>query len=458
MEKFNLAKISGERSKRVVSPMQMIVSSFFAVIAVGTLLLMLPFSTVDGEMTFINALFTATSATCVTGLVVFDTFLKFTTFGKLVILTMIQVGGLGLVTFATFFTLIIRRKVGLGSLKLAGENSNMGNVAQMKTFIRRIIKITFAIEGIGAVLLAFAFVPQFGVAGLPIAVFTSISAFCNAGFDLFGFIGAYSSLTPFVSNAYVLAVVGLLIISGGLGFIVWQDMLDYKKSKKFSVHTKLVLLVTAFLIISGAVIFAVLEWNNAKTLGALSSFDKITNSMFQSITTRTAGFNSVDLSQCDSVTKIFMSVLMFIGAAPGSTGGGIKVTTMAILVVTVISVIRGREETTIFSHQINKKNVYRCLSIAILALLAVSVAIFSIYYNNAASYSGVDCVFEAVSAFATVGLSVGVTEHMHDFAKFITVFTMFIGRVGPVTMALSLAGKSANSKKTILPEGQISIG
>ncbi|MEG2054625.1 MAG: potassium transporter TrkG, partial [Oscillospiraceae bacterium] len=362
-----------------VSPMQMIVSSFFAVIAFGTLMLMMPFATYDGEITFINALFTATSATCVTGLVVYDTFTKFTIFGKCVIITMIQVGGLGLVTFTTFFSMVLGRRLGLHSLKLASENSNTSSFAQMRTFINKVMKITFTCEGIGMLLLCCVLVPKFGLSGIPMSAFTAISAFCNAGFDLFGFLGQYSSLTTFSGNPFILGVISALIISGGLGFIAWQEILAYRKTKKFSLHSKLVFLITGILIVSGTVLFALLEWHNTKTIGTMGFFDKISNSMFQSISARTAGFNSVDLASASDMTKMVMSVLMFIGTAPGGTGGGIKVTTIAILVVTVISVIRGRDETTIFGRQIDKKIVYRSLAITMLGAGAVVCAILAVF-------------------------------------------------------------------------------
>ena len=458
VKKINLSKVPTSKNKQPVSPIRIIVISFFCVITTGALLLKLPFATVDGNIPLIDAFFTATSATCVTGLVVFDTFAKFTFFGQLVIIAMIQIGGLGLVTFTTFFSLIIGKRLGLHSLKLAGENAGMPNFAQMKEFIRKIIMITFACELVGAVLFMFVFIPQFGLEGIWISLFTAISAFCNAGFDLFGQLAEYSSLTTYASNWFVLAVVSLLIISGGLGFIVWNDLLLYKKNKKIMLHSKIVLLMTVGLILVGTVLIAGLEWNNPNTLGSMSTFEKISNSMFQSITSRTAGFNSIDLLQMDGVSKFVVTTLMFIGAAPGSTGGGIKVTTVAILIGTVASVVRGKEETTILGRQINKKLVYRSLSITVIAMLVVLVATTVLMYSPMTGFSFIDYMFEAVSAFGTVGLTVGVTVQMESFAKMIMILTMFIGRVGPVTFAVSLAGRQINSKKAVLPEGNITIG
>ena len=458
LRKLYTTNIPNKTNKTSLTPVHIIVFSFILIIISGTLLLKLPFSTVDGDISILDALFTATSATCVTGLVVYDTFTKFTFFGQLVIISMIQIGGLGLVTFTIFFSLIIGKHLGLGSLKIAGESANTSNFLQMKLLIKNIMKITFAFELTGAILFMIVFIPQFGAEGIWISIFTSISAFCNAGFDIFGRLTEYTSLTTFANNFYVLTITSILIISGGLGFIVWTDIFNYKRTKKLLLHSKIVLIITVGLIILGGTVLSIIEWNNPNTLGNLSFIDKISNAFFQSISARTAGFNSIDLTQMSEVGKLMMSILMFIGAAPGSTGGGIKITTFAILIFTVISVIKGKDETVILGRQINKKNVYRSHTIVTLAIIVVFITSMVLLCDTPHQFTTMDYLFETISAFGTVGLSVGVVALMGNIAKIMFVLTMFIGRVGPITFALFLAGKNANTKKEILPDGDISIG
>lgn len=439
------------------SPTRTIVVSFVVVIAIGTLLLSLPFSTRNG-ITLLDAFFTATSATCVTGLVVVDTYSAFTPFGQAVVLALIQVGGLGLVTLTSFFTLFIRRRMGFRSLQVAGESISASNLEEVRHLLRVVIRVALLCEGVGAVLLCFAFIPQFGTEGIWISIFTSVSAFCNAGFDILGRLTPYTSLTTYTGNWYVQAIVMALIISGGLGFIVWQELAILRRTRRLSLHSKVALSGTAFLIISGTVLFALLEWNHV--LAGMDVGDKVVASLFQSVSARTAGFNSVDLAQTTLMTRMMMCVLMFIGAAPAGTGGGIKVTTFSVLVMTMICVVKGKDDVTIFGRRIPKHAVYRSLSIAILSLLAVITAAVTIFFNTGATVDEFNCLFEAVSAFGTVGLSVGATSAMEPVAKLITILTMFIGRVGPVSLAISLSmpDVSARSKWEVLPEGKIIVG
>ncbi|MDD3428750.1 MAG: TrkH family potassium uptake protein [Oscillospiraceae bacterium] len=449
----------GPLKKQNISSTRIIVSSFLGVILVGTLLLMLPFSTRDGNISFLNAFFTATSATCVTGLVVFDTYTKFTLFGQIVILTLIQIGGLGLVTFATFFNLAMGHRLAFKTLRTAGESVSALAVSEAGGLIRSVIRITFSFELIGAALLSLAFVPRFGIKGIAIALFIAISAFCNAGFDVFGFMGEYSSLTGFVGDHYVQFVVIGLIIAGGLGFLVWCDLFRYRTTKKIMLHTKLVVLITVTLLAFGTFGIAALEWDNPATLAAMPINDRFMAAFFQSVSTRTAGFNTFDLGACNNVTKLFMSFLMFIGAAPGGTGGGIKVTTLALLLVTVSSVCAGRSETTVFGRKISKDTIYRALSIMLLGFTAVVISSMAIFFNTTAGVNEIDSIFEAASAFATVGLSVGATAQMQSAAKIITIITMFIGRVGPVSLAISLSEHTNNATRhEILPEGKVIVG
>ncbi len=462
MKQQSLPSLLKSKHKRArANPTKLIVFSFLGVIAIGTLLLMLPFASKSGQSCgFLGALFTATSATCVTGLVVFDTYSQFTFFGQAVILMLIQIGGLGLVTLATFFNIIAGRRLGFKSMQLASESINLSDSSKARLLLRVVVGVAIVCELFGALLLSFVFVPQFGAHGIFIALFTSISAFCNAGFDIFGFLGQYSSVTNFAENPYVIFVISTLIVSGGLGFLVWQDIMAYRKTRHLRLHTKLVLLMTAGLIVVGTIAFAALEWQNEHTLGNLNTFDKIVNSMFQSITTRTAGFNSVDIGSANSITKLIMIMLMFIGAAPGGTGGGIKVTTIAVLIVAVLSVINGRQNAQAFGRRISQKVVYKSLTIFMLSMFAVVVSSSILYYNTYTQFSTINNLFEAVSAFATVGLSVGVTAVTNPIAQVATMVTMLIGRVGPVSMAISLSLKSKKDEyaHVVVPQADLTVG
>ena len=440
------------------SPTQIICVSFVIVIALGTLLLSLPVASRSGRLNVVDAMFTATSATCVTGLIVRDTWSQFSIFGQVVILLLIQVGGLGLVTLTSFFALATRRRMGFRDLRLLGESVSADGYAQAKEVLKTVVGLAALFEGIGIVLLMVAFVPQFGAEGIWVSVFTAISAFCNAGFDLFGRFGAYSSLVPYVHNYYVQAVVMFMIIAGGLGFMVWVEIGQWHKKHRLSLQARVVLVFSVVLWVGGAVLLGLMEWNNPKTLGALSVPDKIMASLFQSVSTRTAGMNTVDLAACGPISKLLMSVLQFIGAAPGSTGGGVKVTTFAVLVLTIRSVAQGRDDCVIADHHIESKTVYRALTIIVLGALAAFGSAVIVYYNTSDAVSVIDAIFESCSAFGTVGLSVGVTGQLNIGAKFLYMAVMFMGRVGPVALAMSLTAKPDDNKRKIMPVGHINVG
>ena len=440
------------------SATQTICSSFLLVIAVGTLLLTLPISSRTGRLGVIDAMFTATSATCVTGLVVRDTWSQFSLFGQVIILMLIQVGGLGLVTLTSFFALAARRRMGFRDLRLLGESVSADGLSKATEVLKIVIKLAAAFEAVGIVLLLFAFVPQFGAEGVWVSVFTAISAFCNAGFDLFGRFGAYSSLVPYVNNYYVQAVVMFMIMAGGLGFMVWVELAEYRKKRRLSLHAKVVLQFSAIFWVGGAVLLALLEWSNPKTMGGLSVPSKLMAAMFQSVSTRTAGMNTIDLAACSPISKLLMSVLQFIGAAPGSTGGGVKVTTFAVLILTIRSVAQGRDDCVIGGHHIESKTVYRALTIIVLGAVAAFGSAVVVYYNTAETVSVIDCIFESCSAFGTVGLSVGVTGQLNTGAKLLYMACMFMGRVGPASLAISLTAKPDDNKRKVLPVGHINVG
>ena len=440
------------------SATQTICISFLLVIAVGTLLLTLPISSRTGRLGVIDAMFTATSATCVTGLVVRDTWSQFSLFGQVIILMLIQVGGLGLVTLTSFFALAARRRMGFRDLRLLGESVSADGLSKATEVLKIVIKLAAAFEAVGIVLLLFAFVPQFGAEGVWVSVFTAISAFCNAGFDLFGRFGAYSSLVPYVNNYYVQAVIMFMIMAGGLGFMVWVELAEYRKKRRLSLHAKVVLQFSAIFWVGGAALLALLEWSNPRTMGGLSVPGKIMAALFQSVSTRTAGMNTIDLAACSPISKLLMSVLQFIGAAPGSTGGGVKVTTFAVLILTIRSVAQGRDDCVIGGHHIESKTVYRALTIIVIGAVAAFGSAVVVYYNTAETVSVIDCIFESCSAFGTVGLSVGVTGQLNTGAKLLYMACMFMGRVGPVSLAISLTAKPDDNKRKVLPVGHINVG
>ena len=440
------------------SATQTICISFLLVIAVGTLLLTLPISSRTGRLGVIDAMFTATSATCVTGLVVRDTWSQFSLFGQVIILMLIQVGGLGLVTLTSFFALAARRRMGFRDLRLLGESVSADGLSKAPEVLKIVIKLAAAFEAVGIVLLLFAFVPQFGAEGVWVSVFTAISAFCNAGFDLFGRFGAYSSLVPYVNNYYVQAVIMFMIMAGGLGFMVWVELAEYRKKRRLSLHAKVVLQFSVIFWVGGAVLLALLEWSNPRTMGGLSVPGRIMAALFQSVSTRTAGMNTIDLAACSPISKLLMSVLQFIGAAPGSTGGGVKVTTFAVLILTIRSVAQGRDDCVIGGHHIESKTVYRALTIIVIGAVAAFGSAVVVYYNTAETVSVIDCIFESCSAFGTVGLSVGVTGQLNTGAKLLYMACMFMGRVGPVSLAISLTAKPDDNKRKVLPVGHINVG
>lgn len=443
-------------------PARIITISFAMVILVGTFLLMLPISSNDGQATgLLDALFTATSATCVTGLVVFDTYSKWTFFGKMVIITLIQIGGLGLVTFTTFFNLMLGKKLGLRSMQLAQESINSTGFANVTKLTRMVVMVSLGIEMLGALALSTVFVPQYGGEGFFISFFLAISAFCNAGFDVLGFQGAFCSLINYTDNFTVLGTIMLLIIVGGLGFVVWADLYDFIKTKTLTLHTRVVLAMTATLILAGTLMFLVFEGDNPATIGGLPIEHRLSNAMFQSVTLRTAGFNSVDFAAMGGATKVLSCILMFIGAAPGSTGGGIKVTTMSVIIMTVFCVVAGSDETIIFKRRVPRQVVYKALAIIMIGLLAVSLTSFMIIStmrHSGTPVTGIDAFFESISAFGTVGLSVGVTGIANSPSKLMLIIAMYLGRVGPVSFALSLAMRSPSNRTKIIPEGKILVG
>lgn len=437
-----------------ITPNRIITLGFFILILFGTLLLSLPISSSTGSTTnIVDTLFTATSASCVTGLVVVDTATHWSLFGQLVILLLIQVGGLGIVTLATFFSVVFGKKVGIKGQILAKESMNSFSFREVTNLIKKVVLYSLFFELIGAILLSFKFVPLYGLKGIFMGIFHSISAFCNAGFDIFG---NYSSLTKFKEDPFVLLTIIPLIIIGGLGFIVWKDIYQYKQNKTFNLHTKVVFVFTGGLIVLGTILYYIFEITNPNTLMPLDHFDIISNSLFQSVTTRTAGFNTFDLHGMNDISKFITVLFMFIGAAPGSTGGGVKITTFAILIMSIFSYIRGYDKTIILGKVIVFKTLIRTLTIISLSwFIVIIITILLLIFE---SKPFLDILFLATSAFGTVGLSTIDLSEISTFSKIVIMFTMLLGRVGPLTFAIAITLRGNSQSEVIYPEGKIVIG
>lgn len=447
-------------SKRF-NPARTLVVGFLIIIAAGTVLLCLPISSKERAFTPIfDCLFTATSASCVTGLSVYDTYTHWSLFGQIVIMLLIQVGGLGFVTIITFFNVAAGKKLGYRTIRIAGDDFSESSVAGGRRIFIMIMKYSLIIELAGAVLLAVEFVPEFGGYGAWMSVFMSVSAFCNAGFDLLGMNGAGSSLISVQNRPLILLTLSVLIIVGGLGFIVWENFINLRQTKKLSLHTKTVLFMSAVLIVVGTLFYMLSESGNPETMKDMSFGEKLMNSFFASVSTRTAGFDNIGMGDTTEFSQLGTILLMFIGAAPGSTGGGIKVTTLMVMIVTVVSYIRNKNDVELFRHKLDKLTIYRTLVITVLSVFAVGLCFVFLYFSmpEGANAGAVQCLFDAVSAFSTSGLSAGATALAGTAGRILLIFTMFIGRIGPVSLVMSLVMKSGNRKNIVVPDGQILIG
>ncbi|MFC3748049.1 TrkH family potassium uptake protein [Paenibacillus sp. GCM10012306] len=437
-----------------LSPPQTLVLGFAAIILIGTLLLMLPAASRSGHsLNFIDALFTATSATCVTGLAVVDTGTYFSLFGQTVIMILIQVGGLGFMTMATLFALVLKRKISLRDRLILQEAMNQSSMEGIVRLIRRVLIYSLMIEGSAALLLSirWAFDMPLGKA-IYFGLFHSISMFNNAGFDLFGH---YRSLMGYVNDPVVNLIVMFLIVTGGLGFIVLADLIDYRRKRRLSLHSKVVLSTTAALILAGTLVIFVFEFTNPRSMGSLNIGGKILAAFFQSVTPRTAGANTLDISGLRQASQFFIVILMFIGASPGSTGGGIKTTTFTIMIGAVISMLRGREDIVFFRYRLAQERVFKALTITLLALLLI-VSV-SMVLSTTEERDFLEILFETTSAFATVGLSMGLTPELSLVGKILICLTMFAGRLGLLTLAYALGPKQGKPLYQY-PEGKMIIG
>ena len=444
-----------------MKPAQVMVIGFGVVILFGGLILNLPIAAKSGKSVgLLNALFTSTSAVCVTGLIVVDTSTYWNEFGQLVIISLIQIGGLGFMTMATMFSLLTVKKTNLRERLPIQESLNQRDLSGLVKLTRYIIMMTVTIEGIGALLLSIVFIPKLGlIKGIWYSVFHSISAFCNAGFDLMGPIsGEYSSLMYFVDNSLINLVICGLIVLGGIGFPVLLDVINNKKYSKLNVHSKIVINTTAILIAIGFLFIFIVEFNNKGTLGELSMKEKLLSSLFQSVTLRTAGYSTIDLTLLKESTLFLMIILMLIGASPASTGGGLKTTTVATLFLTVKSFILGKEDIEVYQRRISSTTVRKSLGIF---FIGVFVALFGTLMLTIVSpgFSLLESAFEVVSAFATVGLSLGGSPTLTSFGKIIIMILMFLGRVGSLTIFIALLSRSNKIKSKVrYAEGKIIVG
>ncbi len=450
------------KSKLTLSTTQIILLSFLVTILLGSLLLFLPISTKGGAgVSYLDALFTATTATCVTGLVTLPTAATWSVFGQVVILLLIQIGGLGTITVLSGIVIALHRKMGLKDHLLISDAMNVSSLAGLATLVKKVILGTLVIEAVGALLYLPVFLPEFGGRGVWISVFTAISAFCNAGIDIIG----ESSLCDYACNPLVNAVTSALIVLGGIGYIVWWDLLRVIKGfrreglrclHRLTLHSKIVLTATATLILGGAMCIFIFEYQNPLTIGELSLFDKIQVSLFQSITTRTAGFATVAQENLTASSAIVCLVLMFIGGSPVGTAGGVKTATIAVLVTTALSVIRGKNETSLFGRTLSREIVRK--AIAVVATSFFIVFSSTVLLAAVTPAPALDVIYEAVSATATVGLSRNLTPLLTPLGKIIIIATMYFGRVGPISLAIAFQAKKETGDNIKNPTENITVG
>ena len=445
------------KKKFSLTTTQIIMLSFLAVIFLGSLLLSLPISSADGEaVSYLDALFTATTATCVTGLVTLNTASTWSVFGQAVILVLIQVGGLGVVTIMSALMILLQKRMGIGDRLLLQDAFNLNSLSGIVRFVKRVILGTALVEGIGALLYMTVFVPEFGLRGIWIAVFTSISAFCNAGMDII----ADNSLSIYATNPIINLVTCALIVLGGIGYIVWWDVMGLRKGaagrRRLSLHSKIAISTTLLLIFGGGLLILLFEYHNPRTIAELSLFDKLQVSLFQSVTTRTAGFATVPQQDLTNASSILCLLLMFIGGSPVGTAGGIKTVTIAVLFASALSAVRNRQEVTLFQRNISKQAVSKAVAVTTMSFVILFTS--TLLLSAVSPGEPLDILFETVSATATVGLSRDLTPYLNAYGKVIIIGTMYLGRVGPISLALAL--NSGKKQQNIIknPTEEISVG
>lgn len=458
---MNRVRYLGRRKGRrpAMHAAMVVALGFLIIIFTGAVLLTLPVSARSGEPTgFLDALFTATSATCVTGLVTVGTATHWSGFGQAVILLLIQIGGLGFMSLASIASFLTRRTITLRERMVMSAGLNLTENAGIVRLTRRVLLGTLAFEGVGAVLLATRFVPRVGLwQGIKMGVFHSISAFCNAGFDLVGTPdNPFASLTGYANDVVVNLTIMALIVIGGLGFFVWGDIWDKRRFHRLRLHTKLVLITTTVLLCAGFALTLLFEWGNPLTLGNMPAQNKLLAAAFQSVTLRTAGFNTIDQAALTGPSQAIACLLMMIGGSPGSTAGGIKTVTAAVLVLSAISALRGRTTVSAFGRTIVSRNIMNAVTMMIVGGTLSLAGACVISYVEGAPFGA--CLFEAVSAFATVGLSMGLTPTLSGASRLILILLMYLGRVGVLTLGVAVLMRHREPPKMQYPAGDVMVG
>ena len=445
-----------KRKKHASQATRVIVSSFGAIILAGTLLLLLPAASAAGESCgLMTALFTATSATCVTGLVLVDTLTAWSPFGQAVILVMIQLGGLGFMTLIFCIGLMLRRTPSLSQRLLMVSAFNLNDMSDTARVVRHALRTTFLMEGAGAVILALCFAPRHGWGAIWKGIFISVSAFCNAGFDLLGPEGI-GSLSSYSGNPVVLLTVSVLVVCGGLGFFVWEELLQKRSFRRLTLYSKMVIIMTGALLAGGAVYFFCTEFSNEGTLGAMPVWGRAVNALFQSVTLRTAGFAAIDQGAMSDVSKVMAILFMLVGGSSGSTAGGIKTVTVCVLLLALRASLRGKAQVTVRGRAIPLQKV-----LAALTLVLVVGGLFVISSMAIAIADGVpylSAAFEAASAIATVGLSTGITAGLSTFSHLLLIALMYLGRVGVLSFSIAFLTRSGGDSKISYPETNVVIG
>ena len=448
-----------ENTKKIhrrFNEVQILALGFIIIILVGALILSLPISSRSGKSTnFLDSLFTATSSVCVTGLITLDTGTYWNTFGQSVILFLIEIGGLGFMSLTTFIYIIIGKKITLRDRMIVQEAINVFDIQGIVRMVKGILLFTVIVQGIGAIALGFIFIPDYGLSkGIFYSIFHSVSAFCNAGFDL---IGNFNSITGYNTNTLFILVISALVIIGGLGFSTISNIYQTRNRKRLSVNTKLVITTTITLLAIGTIAFFFLEYNNPETLGNMTFKNKLLNAFFSAVTPRTAGFNSISTGGMTDSSKKLTIMLMFIGGSPGSTAGGIKTTTIGLIILTIICVIKGRDDTEAFGRRFSKEIVYKAFTLFAIAIGIVFVVTFILVIAEQGE-DFIDLLYEATSAFGTAGITTGVTQRLDVIGKIVIIISMYIGRVGPLTIIFALTKKKKKKISYKYPEGKLLIG
>ena len=444
---------------RSLNATRIVAASFAIIILVGALLLTLPVASRDGQSAgFFTGLFTATSSSCVTGLILVDTWTQWTLFGQVVILPMIQLGGLGFMTVVSLISFALHRRIGLSERLIMVSTLNLDSMDGVVRVVRHALMGTFLLEGAGAVLMSLRLVPDFGLAGgLWRAVFHSVSAFCNAGFDLLGGrFGAFSSLAGYQDSPIMLGTTAALIAIGGLGFFVWEDILRARCWGRLSVYSKMVLLITGLLIVGGAAFFFLEEYHNPATLGDMPVWEKALNALFQSVTLRTAGFDAIGQGGLSESSKAMSTILMLIGGSSGSTAGGIKTATVAVLLLALRANLRGREQVTFRGRAIPFGQVLNAMTLTLVVLFVFLIA--SMVISTVEGLPYLNCAYEVASAMGTVGLTTGITPELTRISQSILIVLMYLGRVGILSFSIALMTGKRRPAKLHYPEINVMIG